>query len=71
VTHDRLSYEIIEGRMTKGKRSCWWTVCWEVRPWCRLQRENTQAAIGRKISPVGDWRSTSLEWRFSILDPWI
>ena len=21
-----------------------------------------------KISPVGDWRSTSLEWRFSILD---
>ena len=24
-----------------------------------------------KISPVGDWRSTSLEWRFSILDPWI
>ena len=24
-----------------------------------------------KISPVGDWRSTSLEWRFSILDRWI
>ena len=24
-----------------------------------------------KISPVGDWRSTSLDWRFSILDPWI
>ena len=22
-----------------------------------------------KISPVGDWWSTSLEWRFSILDP--
>ena len=22
----------------------------------------------KKISPMGDWRSTSLEWRFSILD---
>ena len=26
---------------------------------------------GAKISPVGDWRSTSLEWRFSILDRFI
>ena len=27
--------------------------------------------VDNKISPVGDWRSTSLEWRFSILDRWI
>ena len=27
--------------------------------------------IKRKISPVGDWRSTSIDWRFSMLDPWI
>jgi len=25
----------------------------------------------QKISPVGDWQSTSLDWRFSMLDPWI
>jgi len=24
-----------------------------------------------KISPVGDWRSTSVKWRFSIVDRWI
>jgi len=28
------------------------------------------AKLEWKISPVGDWRWTSLEWRFSILDRW-
>ena len=50
---------------------------------CTTQRMNTYpvgdilntseklVSILKKISPVGDWRSTSLDWRFSILDPWI
>ena len=35
------------------------------------KRQNTyqrKLIIHIKISPVGDWRSTSLEWSFSILD---